>query len=162
MEGITIRPILKADNAAIALIIRQTLEEFNANKPGTVYTDTTTDYLFELFQSSKRSIYFITELNGKIGGGAGIFPTPDLPDGVCELVKMYLSKEMRGAGLGRLMIDRCLEAAKKNGFNKVYLETMPELKMAVKIYEKLGFKYLSSPMGKSGHCDCTIWMLKDV
>jgi putative acetyltransferase len=162
MEGIIIRPIIKADNKAIAHIIRQTLEEFNANKPGTVYFDASTDHLFELFQSNPRSIYYITELDNEIRGGAGIFPTANLPEGVCELVKIYLSKELRGAGLGKIMIAKCLESAKQNGFTKVYLETMPELKMAVKIYEKLGFKYLSSPMGKSGHNDCSIWMIKEV
>lgn len=157
-----IRPIIKADNTAIAHIIRQTLEEFNANKPGTVYFDASTDHLFELFQSNPRSIYYIMELDNEIIGGAGIFHTTNLPDGVCELVKMYLSKEVRGKGLGKIMIAKCLESAKQNGFTKVYLETMPELKMAVKVYEKLGFKYLSSPMGKSGHNDCNIWMLKEV
>jgi putative acetyltransferase len=162
MEGINIRPIIRSDNSAIAHIIRQSLEEFNANKLGTVYFDVSTDYLFELFQSTSRSFYFVSELNNIILGGAGIFPTSDLPDGVCELVKMYLSKEARGAGLGRIMINKCLEVARQNGFNKVYLETMPELIKAVKIYEKLGFNYLSSPMGKSGHSGCNIWMLKEV
>ena len=35
--NITIRPIEKKDNAALAKIVRDTLAEFGANHPGTVY-----------------------------------------------------------------------------------------------------------------------------
>jgi putative acetyltransferase len=160
MEAVIIRPVKKEDNLALTIIIRSSLEEFNAAKSGTVYFDKTTDHLFELFQSTPASIYFVAELNGEVLGGAGIFPTHNLPEGVCELVKMYLSKNARGLGLGRLMISKCLEAAKETGFIKIYLETMPELSKAVKVYEKFGFEYLTAPMGNSGHNGCTIWMLK--
>ena len=162
MEEIIIRDIEQGDNAAIANIIRRSLEEFGANKPGTVYFDDTTDHLFELFQSATKSKYFIAELNGQIIGGAGIYPTADLPEGVCELVKMYLRKEARGKGWGRKMIDHCLQTAKQLGYQKVYLETMPELKEAVKVYEKFGFEYLKGPLGNSGHNGCDLWMLKEL
>lgn len=44
----------------------------------------------------------------------------------------------------------------------MYLETMPELKIAVPMYEKLGFTYLNEPQGNSGHGGCDIWMIKDL
>lgn len=162
MNNVIIRPIKQDDNVALANIIRGSLEEFNAAKAGTVYFDESTDHLFELFQSTPSSIYFVAELNGKVLGGAGIFPTQNLPTAVCELVKMYLAKEARGLGLGRMMINKCLQSAKEMGFEKVYLETMPELSKAVKVYEKFGFEYLTAPMGNSGHCGCNMWMLKEI
>ena len=162
MEGILIRPIEYGDNAAMATIIRQSLEEFGANRPGTVYFDDSTDHLFELFQSTKRSRYFIAEKKGQVIGGAGIFPTDGLPADTCELVKMYLSAEARGMGLGKNMINHCLEVAGELGFKQVYLETMPELKKAVSVYEKFGFEFLSGPMGNSGHNGCDIWMIKQI
>lgn len=160
MENILIRPIQPGDNVAMANIIRRSLEEFGANKPGTVYYDDSTDHLFELFQSTPGSAYFIAEKDGVLLGGAGVFPTEALPAGVCELVKMYLSPSARGMGLGRKMISRCLEEAAAQSFSSVYLETMPELKKAVSVYEKFGFEYLTAPMGNSGHNGCDIWMLK--
>ncbi len=160
MNSITIRPIQPTDNAAMANIIRRSLEEFGANRPGTVYFDDTTDHLYELFQSTPNSAYFIAEEEGILLGGAGIFPTEGLPNGTCELVKMYLSPASRGMGLGRRMIDHCLQTAAENGYTSVYLETMPELKKAVSVYEKFGFAYLNGPMGNSGHNGCDIWMLK--
>ena len=156
-----IRPIQPADNPVIAKIIRDTLTEFGANHPGTVYYDPTTDALFELFRQEK-SVYNIAEIDGKIVGGGGIFPTAGLPADTCELVKMYLLPEARGTGLGTQLINRCLEQAAANGFSKVYLETMNELKAALKVYERLGFNYLTGPMGNSGHFGCPLWMMKEL
>jgi putative acetyltransferase len=155
-----IRQIQFTDNAALAIIIRNTLAEFGANHIGTVYFDTATDSLFEAFQNPK-SIYFVAENeNGKVVGGGGIYPTGGLPEDTCELVKMYLLPEARGTGLGRTIIEKCLDAAREFGFGKVYLESMPELKQALKVYEKFGFTYLCSPMGNSGHFGCDLYMLK--
>lgn len=159
MEDILIRPIEPADNPGIAQIIRTTLAEFGANHPGTVYYDDTTDHLFEMFQTPG-SWYFVAQKDNKILGGAGIFPTDDLPEATCELVKMYLVPEARGFGLGRTMIDRCLRLAAEAGYQQVYLESMPELTKAISVYEKFGFTFLPGPMGNSGHNGCAVWMLK--
>jgi putative acetyltransferase len=157
-----LRFIQQADNQAIAKIIRDTLTEFGANHPGTVYFDSATDTLFEVFQKPK-SVYYIAETEeGKIVGGGGIYPTEGLPSDTCELVKMYLLPEARGIGLGKLVIQKCLQTAKEMGFGRVYLESMPELKQAVKIYEKFGFTYLCSPMGNSGHFGCDLHMIKNL
>jgi putative acetyltransferase len=158
---ISIRCIELKDNAELAKIIRDSLSEFGANKPGTVFYDPTTDALYQLFQTTG-SIYLVAEENGQIIGGAGIFPSEGLPDGVCELVKMYLHKTARGKGLGRTMIHQCLAQAKKLGYKKVYLETMPELKKAVSVYENFGFEYLQGPMGNTGHFGCDVWMIKEI
>jgi putative acetyltransferase len=52
--------------------------------------------------------------------------------------------------------------AKENGFNSIYLETMPELRQALNVYEKFGFKYLSEPLGNTGHFGCGLWMSKEL
>ncbi len=162
MQDILIRPIQPTDNAAIAKIIRTSMEEFGVDKPGTVYFDKETDHLFELFQSTPDSYYMVAEKQGAILGGAGIFPTHALPAGTCELVKMYLSKDARRQGLGRKLIDQCIDHARTLGYTQVYLETMPELKQAISVYEKFGFRYLDAAMGNSGHCFCNVWMLLEI
>lgn len=158
---ITIRPIEEKDNQDLAAIIRSTLVEFKANHPGTVYFDPTTDHLFELFRK-ECSAYFVALTEGKIVGGGGIFPTEGLPADTCELVKMYLLPEVRGIGLGRTIIEKCLETAREFGFGRIYLESMPELHLALKVYEKFGFTYLDSPMGCSGHFGCALHMSRDL
>ena len=159
MQTAVIRLLQKEDNPIIAAIIRSVLTEFNANRPGTVYYDPTTDDLFTLF-SKPNSEYWILEEDGKIAGGSGVYPTEGLPEGCCELVKLYLLPEYRGKGYGKLLIEKCFESAVKFGYKQVYLETMPELKMAMGLYEQCGFTYLKGPLGNSGHFGCDLWMLK--
>ena len=158
MPGIKLRTIQKEDNVQLAQIIRDTLTEFKANKPGTVYYDETTDQLFELFQKPG-SIYYVALMDDEIVGGGGIYPSDGLPNGTCELVKMYLLPEARGIGLGKRIIEECLAFAKEKGYSQVYIESMPELENALKVYEKFGFKYISAPLGNTGHHGCEKWML---
>lgn len=160
LENINIRNIRKEDNASLAVIIRQTLKEFGAAKPGTVYYDPTTDDLFQLFSSTPGSVYLVAESAGKLLGGGGIFPSPGLPVDTCELVKMYLLPEVRGIGLGRKIIEACIAFAKEASYKNIYIESMPELKQALKTYEKFGFIYLDGPIGNTGHFGCELWMLK--
>jgi putative acetyltransferase len=161
MDSYIIRPLEQQDNPEIARIIRSVLAEFGANKPGTVYFDPTTDDLYSLFAPSKCA-YHVVELAGKMVGGAGIYPTEGLPNGCCELVKLYLLPEARGLGIGRRLIENCFGIAAGFGFRQVYLETMPELKIAVGLYERCGFAYLNGPLGNSGHFGCDLWMLKSL
>jgi putative acetyltransferase len=160
-QNLEIRKLEKKDNQPVAYIIRSVLAEFKANKPGTVYYDPTTDDLFTLFQTP-RSAYFVAEIQGEIIGGAGVFPTPDLPRSCCELVKLYLLPQARGKRVGKTLIQKCFDAAKEFGYSSMYLETMPELSTAVGLYEQLGFKYLKAPLGNSGHFGCEIWMMKEL
>jgi putative acetyltransferase len=153
-----IRPIKQEDNPEIARVIRDTLTEFGANHPGTVYYDASTDHLNELFQQ-EGSAYWVVEDAGMVKGGGGIFPSPGLPADTVELVKMYLLPEMRGTGLGSAMIQKCIEEAKARGYKKMYIETMPELRQAMRTYEKFGFQYLNGPLGNTGHFGCEIWMM---
>ena len=159
---IQIRPIEQKDNLDIAKVIRGALEEFGANKPGTVYFDPTTDALFELFNNTPGSYYYIATIDNNVVGGAGIFPTENLPNGTCELVKLYLHKDARGTGLGKELLNTAMQWAKENGYTQVYLESMPELSKAVTIYENVGFKRIHQPLGNSGHCGCDIWMVKNL
>ena len=158
-NNILYRKIQTKDNSEIAKIIRTALEEYDEAKPGTVYTDPTTDALFELF-STPKSGYFIAELNGEILGGCGIFPTLNLPDGYAELVKIYLKKEFRGMGIGRELMNRSIDFAKETGYTHLYLESFPSLKEAIQLYQKMDFKMISEPLGDSGHFACDVWMVK--
>lgn len=104
----------------------------------------------------------MAELDGVIVGGSGIYPTANLPQGTCELVKLYLSATARGKGLGKLLLQKCIDTARETGYTKMYLETMPELTIAIPMYEKMGFTYLPAAQGCSGHTGCDVWMIKEL
>jgi putative acetyltransferase len=76
----TVRRIQPQDNRQIAGVIRTVLEEFGANKPGTVYFDDSTDNLSQLFATPK-SAYYVAVHQDRVIGGAGIYPTDGLPPG---------------------------------------------------------------------------------
>jgi len=159
---VTLRNIKQEDNEELACIIRASLVEFDVPKIGTVYSDPDTDRLFELFEEAPASCYFVAEEDGALMGGCGIYPTPGLPAGYAELVKLYLTNATRGRGIGKMMMDKCYEAAKVMGYTHLYLESFPQLAKAVSIYEKAGFKPLDGALGNSGHFACTIWMVKEL
>lgn len=159
MTQTLIRPIKEQDDPEVGQLIKTVLTEFKANKPGTAYYDESTNHLSTLFTNPKAAYWVIEEENKVIGCG-GIFPTEGLPKDTCELVKLYLSPATRGKGFGRDLMFKCFERAKELGYRNIYLESMPELNQAVKLYERLGFEHLTSALGNSGHFGCDIWMVK--
>ncbi len=156
-----LRNICSSDNEKIAGIIRQSLEDFKAVKKGTVYFEASTDALSEAFVNPL-SAYFIIEVNGDTAGGAGFYPTTGLEQNTCELVKMYLSRKFRRQGLGQILLAHVMQKAKEKGFEKMYIETMPELTNAISLYKKNGFEYIDHALGNSGHNGCDVWMLKEL
>ncbi len=158
---ISIRPIQKADNEMIAAVIRSVLIEHDVPKVGTAYADVSLDRMFETY-SAPRSSYFVVEKDGKIIGGAGISQLENESEIICELQKMYFLSEARGLGLGSQMMEKCLTFASSVGFEKCYLETMPYMHAAQKLYLKFGFHYIDAPMGCTGHTSCPVWMLKEL
>ena len=159
--NITFRTIEEKDNKEIAGIIRTVFREFKIDRPGTVYFDPTTDNLFKLFETPG-SIYWIAVEDGKMIGGCGIYPTPGLPPGCAELVKLYLLAPWRGKGIGRMLMEKCFESAKELGNKQLYLESLPELEKAVSMYLRAGFRHIPHALGNSGHFGCNIWMVKEL
>jgi putative acetyltransferase len=161
MDSLSIRPIRPEDNPALAAIIRDTFREFGLAKPGTAFYDKALDDMYASFQLPG-SRYHVGFVDGHIAGGAGIYPSAGLPPTVCELVKMYLIPSVRGIGLGSLLIDECLDTARRLGYRQVYIETMPEFGKAISVYEKRGFHHLDGALGNTGHYRCSVWLLKDL
>ncbi|MDT0554294.1 GNAT family N-acetyltransferase [Urechidicola vernalis] len=156
-----IREIKPSDNQEIALVIRDILIEFGVPKVGTAYEDTALDYMFETY-NVPNATYFVVEKNGKLYGGAGVMQLQESDEPICELQKMYFHSDAREKGIGSLMMETCLEKAKAYGFKQCYLETLPYMVGARKLYKKTGFKSLDKPMGNTGHFSCNMWMLKDL
>jgi putative acetyltransferase len=159
--SILFRHIKQSDNQKIAEVIRKVFREFKIDKPGTVYTDPTTDDLYALFRKPG-SIYWIAEEADIIVGGCGIFPTDGLPDGCVELVKFYVAADYRGQGVGNSLMQKSIASAKELGYKQMYLESFPELNKAVSMYIRSGFTYLPRALGNSGHFACNVWMLKEL
>ena len=70
-----------------------------------------------------------------------------------ELKRLYVRPEFRGKGIAKMLTDKIILDARRIGYKWLYLDTLPELEAAVKLYEKLGFKetecYNDSPSEKT-------------
>ncbi|TRZ41065.1 GNAT family N-acetyltransferase [Robertkochia solimangrovi] len=161
MSSVKIREIQQSDNQEVAVMIRKVLIEMDVPKVGTAYADKALDRMYETYDADK-AVYFILEEDGRILGGAGIAQLQNFDGPICELQKMYFLPEARGRGLGRAMMDTCLEKAAAFGFEQVYIETMPNMDHAQKLYIKSGFRYIDAPMGNTGHSSCPVWLIKDL
>jgi putative acetyltransferase len=156
-----IREIESKDNSQLAEVVRSVILEMGAPKIGTAYEDKATDKMFETYQKQK-AMYYILEYNNKVVGGAGIAQLDNFEGNTCELQKMYFLPIARGKGLGSKLISVCLEKAKELGFKNCYLETLPYMEAAVKLYKKNGFINLDKPMGNTNHYSCNVWMIKEI
>lgn len=161
MDKVIIRKVERKDNALLAAMIREVFEEHDAPHAGTVYSDPATDDLYTLFQK-QNAVLWIAEVDGKVMGCCGIYPTEGLDEDCAELAKFYLSNKIRGKGIGKQLMLQCFQSAKEMGFKKLYLESLPHFSKAVSMYERYGFVYMDNPLGNSGHTTCNIWMTRNL
>jgi len=103
------------------------------------------DYMLDKFQSVQAISdaiegqgyeYYLVEAEGKTVGYIGI--NRDYPAGKMYLSKLYLSKEARGKGYARDILDMLRNMALEDGTGSIWL-TVNKDNPSVAIYEKLGF-----------------------
>lgn len=156
MRAALLRPIEARDDAAMASVIRAVMPTFGAQGAGFAIEDPEVDFMSRAY-GGERSRYWVAELDGRVVGGGGFAPLEGGPPDTCELRKMYLLAEARGRGIGRELLELCLDAAKRCGFARCYLETLETMHAARKLYEAHGFVRLPKPEGATGHFGCDAW-----
>ena len=156
---VVVRVVRASDDPTLAKVIRKVMYDFGVRGDGFACNDPEVEWISKAY-SKPRCRYFVAEIGGKIVGGGGVAPLDGGDSDTCELKKMYLSAEARGHGVGRLVLDRCLTAAKEFAFKNIYLETLHSMKAANRMYESYGFQPLAEPLGNTGHTSCDRWMLK--
>jgi putative acetyltransferase len=164
-----IRPIQSRDNQTVFSLIQEVLPVFGLQGEGCAAADPEAASMYEAYQGPGKA-YFIAESTEPEGaaascrptffGGSGIAPLNGGPDKTCELQKCYLYEAYRGHGIGQALIVKCLELAREYGYTHCYLETFYTMEAARGLYQRLGFRYLPSPLGNTGHTQCTHWMIK--
>lgn len=160
-SSLRIRPIAPTDDSAVRDIILTVMPEFGARGPGFAIEDAEVHAMSTSY-ARDRCAYFVVEAEARVVGGGGIAPLEGGPASVCELRKMYFLPQWRGRGVGRLLLNRCLETARAQGFAQCYLETLNQMTAARALYERHGFQLLSQPLGSTGHYGCNRFYLLDL
>jgi putative acetyltransferase len=161
--ALELRLLTSDDDATVARIIRTVMPEFGADGPGFAIHDAEVGAMSVAY-GGPRAVYYVVTDGGRVVGGGGIAPlegsSPD--QRICELKKMYFLPEARGRGAGRLLLERCLDAARERGYATVYLETLSGMSDARRLYEKLGFLRIDGPLGQTGHFGCNTFYKKSI
>ena len=69
----------------------------------------------------------------------GCFGIRAFENDTCELKRMYLKAEMRGKGVGKLLLEKSIAAGKELGYLRMRLDTLPSMQSAIGLYQKMGF-----------------------
>jgi diamine N-acetyltransferase len=123
-----------------------------------------TDYIHESFApdkiraeiEDKNALFFIIFLNQHAVGYAKLRTDSELDciknETAIELQRIYVVERVFGKGIGERLLKHCLEAAKSNGFETLWLGVWEENKRGQRFYEKHGFRRvgtLTFPYGES-------------
>ncbi len=156
-QACQLRPIERRDDPAVAHLIRSVMPEFGACGPGFAILDPEVDAMFEAY-SAPQSGYWVIERYGQVVGGGGYarLAGTSASEGICELRKMYFLRELRGLGFGAKLLQLSLDAAKRDGYRRCYLETLEHMTDARRLYERFGFERLPGPLGATGHYGCDV------
>ena len=91
---------------------------------------------------------------------AGCVAMRDLGDGACEMKRLYVAPEYRGRGLGRALVEEILRRAERAGYERMMLDTVPDMPEAIALYRSFGFvdtaPYWSCPV------EHTVYMAKEL
>lgn len=61
----------------------------------------------------------------------------------CEMKRVYVRPEWRSRGVGRALAEAIVDAARRIGYRKMRLDTIPSLKPAIGLYRSMGFRVIA-------------------
>ncbi len=156
---VSLRPIQPADDPQVAQLIRSVMTEYGAVGPGYSIEDPEVDHMCETYTRPGHA-YWVLEDGRQILGGGGYGPLAGGEGCLGELRKMYFYASLRGRGLGRRLLQHCLDQARAAGYTHCYLESLSRMQEAERLYRRAGFSALDQPLGCTGHTACDTYFLK--
>lgn len=69
----------------------------------------------------------------------GVVAVKELGNKNCELKSLYLLERYHGLGYGKCLLQKGIEYAKEQGYEKMYLDSLSTSKKALALYRKSGF-----------------------
>jgi len=88
-----------------------------------------------------RGALYLASVNETSAGCCALRPldSVDYPN-ACEMKRLYVRPGFRAQGVGRLLAEAILDAARQAGFDCILLDTLDDMEAARALYEELGFE----------------------
>ena len=123
-------------------ITKMTLDDLNNIKDNLI-SDFDDFWNYSVFKSeleSDSSHYLVVKDNSKIIGFAGIKVT--VPD--CDIMNIVVKKDFRNQGIGSLLLKELINLSKSLNVKNLFLEVNEKNTPAILLYNKFGFKKIST------------------
>lgn len=76
----------------------------------------------------------------KLSRAAGCIALRKMDAQSCEMKRLYVPPEFRGHGVGRVLAEAAIKAAREIGYRRMCLDTLPEMTQAQILYKSIGFQ----------------------
>ena len=74
------------------------------------------------------------------GDAVGCVALRRIDDEICEMKRLYVRAHARGVKVGWTLVLRVIDEARRRGFRRMRLDTLPTMTNAIGLYETLGFR----------------------
>lgn len=74
------------------------------------------------------------------GAAAGCAAVRRWKDRACEMKRLYVRDSFKGQGRGRVLAEHAIAWARRAGYERMLLDTLPSMAAAQRLYEDLGFR----------------------
>jgi len=95
-------------------------------------------------------------VDGKVAGAVAF---RGLDADTCEAKRLYVAAPFRGSGIARPLMERIVAEARSAGYKRMVGDTMPVMKQALAMYDRMGFRRIDGYPGSTAGAICIEYKL---